>query len=100
MIMAVNHKLTHVVKDRVIQSFQLNASELLTGFADGSAMKVKIAESNSPPLRKGARMRQVTEDKAKLVIECEDDSTIDVTVVDPGSSVSVRDKNNQVEYLG
>jgi hypothetical protein len=100
MIMAVNHKLTHVVKDRVVQSFQSNPSELLIGFADGSVMKVKIAESNSPPLREGARIRQVTENQAKLVIGCEDDSTIDVTVVDPGSSVSVRDKNNQVEYLG
>ena len=98
--MAVNHKLTHVVKDRVVQNFQLNASELLIGFVDGSAMKVKIVESISPPLREGARIRQVTENQAKLVIGCEDDSTIDVTVVDPGSSVSVRDKNNQVEYLG
>jgi hypothetical protein len=98
--MAVNHKLTHVVRDRLVQSFQLNASELLIGFVDGSAMKVKIAESNSPPLREGARIRQVDENQAKLVIECEDHSTMDLTVTNPGSSVSVRDKNNQVEYLG
>jgi hypothetical protein len=32
--------------------------------------------------------------------ECEDDSTLDVTIVDPGNSVIVRDKNGQVEYLG
>ena len=98
--MAVNHKLTHVVKDRVIQSFQLNAAELVIGFVDGSSMKVKIVESNSPPLHEGARIRQISEDQAKLVIKCEDDSTFDVTLVDPGSSVSVRDNNNQVEYLG
>ena len=98
--MAVNHKLTHVVKDRVVQNFQLNASELLISFVDGSTMKVKIVESNSPPLREGARIRQISEDQAKLLFECEDDSTLDVTVVDPGNSVSVRDKNNQVEYLG
>jgi hypothetical protein len=30
--MAVNHKLTQVVKDRVIQNFQLNASEFLISF--------------------------------------------------------------------
>jgi hypothetical protein len=80
MTMAVNHKLTHVVRDRVIQNFQLNASELLISFLDGSTMKVKIAESNSPPLREGARIRQISEDQAKLVIECEDDSAIDVTL--------------------
>ena len=96
--MAVNHKLTHVVKDRVVQNFRLNASELLISFVDGSTMKVKIVESNSPPLREGARIRQISEDQAKLLLECEDVSTLDVTVVDPGNSVSVRDKNDQVEY--
>jgi hypothetical protein len=45
--MAVNHKLTHIVKDRVVQSFQLDGSELLISFIDGSTMKVKIVESNS-----------------------------------------------------
>jgi hypothetical protein len=98
--MAVNQKLTHAVKDRVVQNFQLNASEVLISFVDGWTMKVKIVESNSPPLREGARIRQISEDQAKLLFECEDDSTLDVTVVDPGNSVSVRDKNNQVEYLG
>ena len=98
--MAVNHKLTHVVKDRVVQDFQLNAPELLITFVDDSTMKVNIVESNSPPLREGACIRQISEDQAKLVIECEDDSTLDVTIVDPGNSVSVRDKNSQVEYLG
>jgi hypothetical protein len=98
--MSLNHKLTRVLKDRVIQNFQLNASELLISFVDGSTMKVKIVESNSPPLREGVRIRQISETLAKLVIECEDDSTIDLTLADPGNSVSVRDRNNQVEYLG
>jgi hypothetical protein len=90
----------HVVKDRVVQNIQLNASELLISFVDGSTMKVKIVESNSPPLREGARIRQISENLAKLVIQCEDESTVDLRLVDPGNSVSVRDKNNQVEYLG
>jgi len=98
--MTENHKLTHVVKDRIVQNFQLNASELLISFIDGSTMKVIIVESNSPPLREGARMRQISEDQAKLLFECEDGSTLDLTVVDPGNSVSVRDKNDHVEYLG
>jgi hypothetical protein len=98
--MAVNLKLTHAMKDRVLQGFQLNASELLFSFVDGSTMTVIIAESNSPPLLEGARIRQISEDGAKLLFECEDDSTLDVTIVDPGNSVVVRDKNLGVEYLG
>ena len=69
--MSVNHKLTHVVKDRVVQNFQLNASELLIGFVDGSTMTVIIAECNSPPLHEGARIQQISEDETKLLFECE-----------------------------
>jgi hypothetical protein len=98
--MVVNLKLTHAIKDRVVQNFQLNASVLLIHFVDGSKMTVTIAECNSPPLQEGARIRQISEDQTKLLFECEDDSTLDVTIVDPGNSVIVRDKNNQVEYLG
>ena len=98
--MAVNLKLTHAVKDRVVKDFQLNASILLIDFVDGSKMTVTIAECNSPPLQGGARIRQISEDQTKLLFECEDDSTLDLTIVDPGDSVIVWDKNNQVEYLG
>ena len=98
--MAVNLKLTHAVKDRVVQSFQVNGSELIVRFVDASTMTVKIAECNSPPLPEGARIRQISEDQVKLVIECEDGVTFDVRLVDPGSSVAVRDKNDMVEYLG
>ena len=88
--MAVNHKLTQVVKDRVVQNFQLSASLLLIDFVDGSKMTVTIAECNSPPLQVGARIRQVSEDQTKLLFECEDDSTLDVTIVDPGNAVIIR----------
>ena len=98
--MPVNNKLTRAIKDRVVQNFQLNALILLISFVGGSKMTVTIAECNSPPLQEGARIRQISEDQTKLLFECEDDSTLDVTIVDPGSSVIVRDKNNQVEYLG
>jgi hypothetical protein len=97
--MSVNNKLTHAIKDRVVQSFQLDGSELIISFVDGSTMTVKIAECNGPALHEGARIRQISEDESKILFECEDESTLDVTIVDPGNSVIVRDKNNQVEYL-
>ena len=98
--MAVNLRLTHAVKVRVVQNFQLNGSELAISFVDGSTMTVTIAECNSPPIHEGARIRQISEDGAKLFFECEDDSTLDVTIAEPGNSVIVRDKNLGVEYLG
>jgi hypothetical protein len=98
--MPVNPKLTRAIKDRVVQNFQLNASMLLIDFVDGSKMTVAIAECNSPPLHVGVKIRRVSEDRTKLLFECEDDSTLDVTIVDPGNAVVIRDKNNIVEYLG
>ena len=98
--MPVNNKLTRAIKDRIVQNFQLNALEFLISFVDDSTRKVKIVESNSPPLRKGGRIREISEDQAELLLECEDDSIFDVTIVDPGDSVIVRDKNGQVEFLG
>ena len=98
--MAVNLRLTHAVKDRVVQNFQVNASELLISFFDGSTPTVTIAECNSLPLHEGSRIRQISEDQTTLLFECEDESILDVTIVDPGNSVIVRDKTGQVEYLG
>jgi hypothetical protein len=65
--MVVNNKLTHAIKDRVVQNFQLNGSVLLINFFDGSKMTVTIAECNSPPLQEGARIRQISEDQAKFL---------------------------------
>jgi hypothetical protein len=98
--MAVNLRLTHAIKDRAVQSFQLNDTELVISFVDGSTMTVTIAECNSPPLHAGAKIRQISEDGATLSFECEDESMLDVTIIDPGNSVIVRDKNLGVEYLG
>ena len=98
--MAVNNKLTHAIKDRAVQNFQVNGPELLISFVDGSTMTVTIAECNSPPLHEGARIRQISEDEAMILFEFEDERTLDVTIADPGNSVIVRDKNGQVEYFG
>jgi hypothetical protein len=100
MIMDVNHKLTRVLKGRIVQNMQVDASEVSIGFFDGSIMQIKIMESNSPPLREQAHIRTISEDKVKILIECEDESTFDVTLAEPGNSLSVRNKNNQIEYLG
>jgi hypothetical protein len=78
----------------------MDMAELLISFVDGSTMTITIVECNSLPLHEGARIRQISEDEAKLLFECEDETTLDITIVDPGNSVIIRDNNNQVEYLG
>jgi hypothetical protein len=55
---------------------------------------------NNPVDPEGVQIRVVSETGADLVIACEDDSTIAVTLSEPGNSISLRDKNGRVEYLG
>jgi hypothetical protein len=67
--MAVNLRLTHAVKDPEVQKFQVNGSELLIRFVDGSMMTVTIAQCNSLPFHEGARVRQVSEHEITLLFE-------------------------------
>jgi hypothetical protein len=46
MTMAVNLRLTHVVKDRAVQNFQVKGSELLISFVDGSTMIVSEKQTS------------------------------------------------------
>jgi hypothetical protein len=98
--MIPNRNLTNVIKGRIIEDLQMNPAEVSMRFSDGSTMNVKVMESNSPPLKNGARIRAVTEQSVNFVLSCEDESQIVLTLADPGSSVTVRDANGKIEYLG
>jgi hypothetical protein len=74
--MTPNHKLTNIIKGRTIQDLQMNAMEVSIRFSDGSTIHVKVMESNSPPLKYGARVRAVSEQSVTLIISCEDESQV------------------------
>jgi hypothetical protein len=103
--MTPNHKLTNVIKGRIVEDLQMNPAEVSMRFSDGSTMHVKVMESNSPPLikrtgRAFARSPKNQQKSVKFIISCEDESQIVLTLADPGSSVTVRDANRKIEYLG
>lgn len=98
--MTPNKKLTNVIKGRVIEDLQMTATDVSLRFSDGSTMHVKVMESNSPPLKNGARINTVSEQSAALLISCEDQSQLALILADPGASVTVRDEKGNVEYLG
>ena len=97
--MARNQKLTRVIGGRTIQRAMAEVGKLVIRFADESTMQVKTAGIADifPP---GGKIKAVQEDGAEFKLQFEDDSTIRVELADPGASVAVRDKANQVEYLG
>jgi hypothetical protein len=98
--MSVNHKLTKIIKGKVISAFEANNSSILITFGDDSTMNVKTAESPRRRIPEGGQVREVSERGTEFTIGCEDDTTIDLTLAEPGNSVSVRDKTGALEYLG
>ncbi|MGA8654517.1 MAG: hypothetical protein WB586_00070 [Chthoniobacterales bacterium] len=59
--MPPNHELTNVLKGRVIGSFEENTGELVTGFQDGSTLKVKSLKVGNPVDTEGVQIREVSE---------------------------------------
>ena len=46
----------------VIRSFQESSGKVVIGFHDGSVLKIREMETNSPPVPAGAQIKQVEED--------------------------------------
>jgi hypothetical protein len=94
-----NQKLTRVIGGRTIQVATAGPGKLFIRFDDQSTMQVKTAGITNmfPP---GGTIKAIVEDGTEFKLQFEDDSTVTVELADPGASVAVRDKNNEVEYLG
>ena len=94
-----NHKLTSVIQGRTVQVATAEPGKLVIRFDDQSTMQVKTANT-ADVLPPGTKIKAIQEDGAEFALQCEDGSTVALQLADAGSSVAVRDKNNQVEYLG
>jgi hypothetical protein len=93
-----NQKLTKVIAGRTVQGATVEPGGVLVLFDDQSNMKIKTAgPATIPP---GGKIKSVHEAKAEFKIDFEDGSSATLSLADPGSSVTVRDKSNGVEYLG
>ncbi len=93
-----NNKLTNVLRGRTVRAATADLGEVMIWFADQSSMKVKTAEiANISP---GGTIKAIQEDFAEFTLQFEDSSAVTMQLADPGASVAVRDKNNQIEYLG
>ena len=93
-----NQKLTKVIAGRTVKVATAEPDAVLVLFDDQSKMKIKTAgPATIPP---GGKVKSIHEAKAVFKIDFEDGSIATLCLADPGSSVAVRDKNNEVEYLG
>ena len=98
--MPVNVKLTRLLNNRIVHTVEVGPSQFLIHFVDESTMTVKIDEPNSQRPTEGKKIRQISEEQKQLRIQYQDDSTDFLALANPGNSIALRDKNNQIEYLG
>jgi len=96
--MLKNQKLTKVIAGRTVTAITPKLGGILILFDDQSSMRIKT-ESTAAVSPDGT-VKSVYERKAEFKIEFEDGSSATLQLVNPGSSVAVRDKYNMVEYLG
>lgn len=98
--MGINQRLTNIVRGRMIKNAKATPTELAIHFVDDSTMRVRMSETIILELPEGVRMRKVQEKDGDFVIECEDDTIIDINLSEPGNSVSLHDRSNRLEYAG
>jgi hypothetical protein len=63
------------------------------------SFRVRVGAQGSavPP---GGKIKAIQQDGAQFTLQFQDGSTATLQLFDPGASLAVRDKSNQVEYLG
>jgi hypothetical protein len=61
-------------------------------------MRVKAA-GNAGIFPPGGKIKAIQEGGADFTLQFENGSTATLQLFDPGASLAVRDKNNQMEYL-
>jgi hypothetical protein len=69
-------------------------------FDDYSTMRVKVTGGPTTNVLGEGKLESVGEGGAGLTLVGEDGSTATLRLAEPGSSVTVKDKSDQIEYAG
>jgi hypothetical protein len=96
--MELNRKLTHLLQGRTIQSESGDEGQVAITFDDQSTLKLKVAGQAAVSV--GAKVKAVHEAGDQFQVDLEEGSSVHVQLADPGSSVALRDKSGEVQYLG
>ena len=99
-IMEFNDKLTRIVRGRTIQLVAQEEGLVTVVFDDYSTMRVKVAEGPTMDLLAEGRIEFVGEHGDGLNLVGENGSTATLRLAEPGSSITVKDENGQIEYTG
>ena len=99
-IMEFNEKLTRIVRGRTIQLVAQEEGLVTFVFDDYSTMRVKVAGGPTMNMLGEGRIESAGEGGAEQNLVGEDGSTATLRLAEPGSSITVKDENGQIEYTG
>jgi len=99
-IIEFNDKLTRIVRGRTIQLVAQEEGLVTIVFHDYSTMRVKVAGVPTMNMLGEGRIESVGESEAGLNLVGEDGCIATLRLAEPGSSITVKDENGQVEYTG
>jgi hypothetical protein len=96
----MNEELTRIIQGRTIELVAKEEELVVFVFGDHSRMRVKVAGGPTVNMLGEGTIESAGEDGAELVLIGEDGRTARLRLAEPGSSISVTDKYDKVEYAG
>lgn len=98
--MQINEGLTRVIRGRTIELVSKEEALVVIFFHDRSTMQVKVAGGPTVNMLGEGKIESASEDGPELFLVGEDGQTAIFRLAEPGSSVTVKNKEGQVEYAG
>jgi hypothetical protein len=98
--METNEKLTRVLRGRTIELVSKEEGLVVIVFDDRSKIQVKVAGGLTENMLGEGKIESVAEEGAELILMGEDGRIAILRLSEPGSSVTVLDKKDRIEYAG
>ena len=99
-LMQMNETLAEIIRGRTIGLVNKEGGLVTIVFNDCSRMQVKVIEGPTMNMLGEGRIESVGEGEAGLNLVGEDGCIATLRLAEPGSSITVKDENGQVEYTG
>ena len=96
----MNEQLTNIIRGRTIAAVTKEEWLVTILFNDRSTLQIKSAGGSSENMLGEGRIERVEEAGATLTLFGEQDRAAILSLATPGSSVTVKNKDGQVEYSG
>lgn len=97
--MAANKKLTPLLKGRKVKNVRHAGGKLTLSFEDGSKAHIKTGGKVLPSEVKGRSVKGVRQSGDVMNLDFEDGSSTEIRLAGPTSSVTLRDRDDNLEYL-